>query len=197
VDSRSADFTLEQLRAQSPDACRSFILFHHATVYRFLAHLSRDSQAAEELTAEVFAAAWQALPSFDGRASLGTWLHRIAYTKFIDSRRGHSRSVARANAYAASGVKQEPPRDPLNGVELDEQASLLRDALAELSVVDRALVLMHYTQRLSFSEIASIVDEPEGTTKWRMSKLLKSLRAKLLEQQDGHAHTSGAAGIRS
>ena len=56
------------------------------SVYRFLVHLTRDEPRAEDLTQETFAAAWRGIGSFAGRSGLGTWLHRIAYGKFIDAR---------------------------------------------------------------------------------------------------------------
>lgn len=197
VDREASEIALELLRAQDPEACRALILRHHAPLYRFLAHLTHDARVAEELTAEVFAAAWKALPAFDGRSSLATWLHRIAYTKFIDSRRRESRHASRANGLAASGVQLVPARDPFAGLLLDESARGLREALAELPDSDRALVLMHYTQRLSYSDIAEVAGEPEGTIKWRMSRLLKTLREKLLETTDGDVQDIRPAGAKA
>ena len=38
----------------------------------------RDQALAEDMSQTVFVKAWQALPKFDGRASLSTWLYTIA-----------------------------------------------------------------------------------------------------------------------
>src|SRR6201987_1580438 len=42
--------------------------------YSFL----RDRESAEDVTQEVFIKIWRALPGYDGRASLSTWIYTIA-----------------------------------------------------------------------------------------------------------------------
>ncbi len=187
MDEQRRDSSHDALRAHDPDACRRFVLDHRDRVYAFLAHLTSDRALAEELTLDVFAAAWCALPAFDGRASLATWLHRIAYTKFLDRRRADARRAARANTLAVRGVQPTPPSDPLDGFQLNEQTARLRTLLSQLSDEDRALVLLHYTQRMSYADIAIAVGEPEGTVKWRISKILKQLRERLMETSNAHA----------
>lgn len=39
--------------------------------------LTRDGVEADEVVQEAFIAAWRGAAGFDGRAQLGTWLHRI------------------------------------------------------------------------------------------------------------------------
>ena len=78
------------MRAGHPEACAERVRGHYQAVYRLLVHLTRDVHQAEDLTQETFAAAWERIATFEGRATLATWLHRIAYTKFIDARRGRS-----------------------------------------------------------------------------------------------------------
>jgi RNA polymerase sigma-70 factor (ECF subfamily) len=184
VDPGFSDISVDRLRAGDPLACREMVLRHHAAIYRFLFHLGRDACLAEELTTDVFAAAWAGLAKFDGRSSVGTWLHRIAYTRFIDSARREARRQRHTACQGRCHNLRQPPADPADGVEWNDQARMLKDLLGGLSAGDRALVLMHYTQRMSYAEIASVVAEPEGTVKWRMSRLLRTLREKLLETND-------------
>lgn len=185
MDREFEDISLDLLRSRDAEACRGMVLRHHPPIYRFLAHLTRSAASAEELTCEVFATAWHALPDFDGRSSLATWLHRIAYTTFIDAQRRSSRFAAHLGRYAAEREGPAGGPAPPDGLETDERASRLRNALGRLSISDRALVLMHYTQGLSYSEIAIVVGEPAGTVKWRMSVLLRTLREALAELNDG------------
>src|SRR5919106_4708361 len=51
-------------------------------------------QDAEDVTQESFVAAWQALGEFDGRASIRTWLYRIATNRSLNARRSASRRPA-------------------------------------------------------------------------------------------------------
>ena len=83
----------QALRAGHPDACAELVRANYQPVYRFLVHLTRNVHEAEDLTQETFAAAWQRIGSFEGRATPTTWLYRIAYSKFIDARRSQRRAA--------------------------------------------------------------------------------------------------------
>lgn len=187
---------VDRAAAGEPAACREIIARHHPAVYRFLAHLTRDVREAEELTCDVFSAAWGRLAGFDGRSALSTWLHRIAYTKFIDSHRRGQREQRGIEAHARSAPRQEARADPLAGIEMDDRVRGVRAALDQIGDEERALVILHYTQRLSYSRIAEITGVPEGTIKWRISEVLKLLRRELSENNHdtGRGQPGWAAG---
>jgi RNA polymerase sigma-70 factor (ECF subfamily) len=69
--------------------------------YRMLGSL----QDAEDALQETLLAAWQGLREFEGRASLRTWLYRIATNRCLNARRSASRRPAKA--WNVPGV--EPP----------------------------------------------------------------------------------------
>src|SRR3954466_501902 len=97
-----------RVRGGDRAACNELVHAHHAALYRFLLHLARDAHAAEDLTQETFAAAWRNIGGFRGRASLSTWLHRIAYTKFVDWNR-RSRRVRPHGPDAAQELSNPGP----------------------------------------------------------------------------------------
>ena len=82
---------LNSLRAGRSEAFAELVRSHYQAVYRFLLHMVRDVHRAEDLTQETFATAWERMATFQGRSTLATWLHRIAYTKFIDGQRSDRR----------------------------------------------------------------------------------------------------------
>src|SRR6201984_1617490 len=51
---------------------------HAGRVYGLCLRMTRDVQLAEACTQDTFINAWRALPKFETRSSLSTWLHRIA-----------------------------------------------------------------------------------------------------------------------
>ena len=69
--------------------------------YRMLGSL----QDAEDVFQETLLAAWQGLGRFEGRASLRTWLYRVATNRCLDARRSASRRPAKE--WDVPGV--EPP----------------------------------------------------------------------------------------
>ena len=141
---------LKKLRQGRREAYEAVVLQHYRSVYRFMAYLTRDTGLAEELTQETFASAWASIDRFKGRASIGTWLHKIAYRKFIDS----TRSLQR-NAALMAGLKEEKNHarqtsNPLHRLTADEHSRLLYEAMSRLKSAEYIVVLLHYIQGLSF-----------------------------------------------
>jgi RNA polymerase sigma-70 factor (ECF subfamily) len=175
---------LDSLRAGQPGACAELVRIYYQRVYRFLVHLTHNVHEAEDLTQETFAAAWEAVAGFEGRATLSTWLHRIAYTKFIDAHRAEQRAQRMRQRYARAELLAT---DPLDGAMAADEARRLYQALYELDDSERTVLALHYLQGLSYSEMASVLDEPAGTVKWRTSVALHRLRALLQDEVLDHA----------
>jgi RNA polymerase sigma-70 factor (ECF subfamily) len=157
---------------------------HYQAVYRFLVHLTHDVHQAEDLTQETFAAAWEKSATFQGRANLATWLHRIAYTKFIDAQRAQRRAAGLRERLPAPAAS---PADPFDAAAADDEVRLLYGAMKVLDAPERALLVLHYLQGLSYREMASVLDEPTGTVKWRTTEALSRLRALLSDEVSDHA----------
>ena len=147
---------LSSLRAGRPEACAELIRDQYPTVYRFLVHLTRDVHQAEDLTQETFIAAWEKIATFEGRANLATWLHRIA-TKFIDARRAGTRGVSSASEPKV-GRRSDRHRDG------HDEANAVRECMG--LAVDRSCSCCHL-QGWAI-EMASVLDGPSGTVKWRV-----------------------------
>lgn len=174
---------LDEVRQGHSQAYAEVIRQNYQAIYRFLVHLTRDVHEAEDLTQDTFAAAWERIGQFEGRATFGTWLHRIAYTKFIDAQR-----AARRNARLQERVSdvRVSSGNPLDGVMAGEEAQHLYQALQGMESLERTLLVLHYLQGLSYSEMALVLDEPTGTLKWRTSVALDHLRS-LLTREVSHA----------
>jgi RNA polymerase sigma-70 factor, ECF subfamily len=175
---------LGNLRAGRSETCAALVRGYYQTVYRFLVHLTRDVHEAEDLTQETFAAAWEKSATFQGRSTLATWLHRIAYTKFIDAQRAARRG---ANMLQRLTSPLVGAADPLATVIAEDEAQHLYRALHGLDAPERTLVVLHYLQGLSYREMATVLDEPTGTVKWRTAVALQRLRAMLCDEVSDHA----------
>ena len=170
---------LKAIRAGSQEACADLVRTHYAAIYGFLLHLSGQVSTAEDLTQETFAAAWASIGSFRGRASLKTWLYKIAYGKFVDlKRRVKSHRAAtehlQNNARSSVGV-----RGPMDEAMTKERSTRVYAAVQELNTDEREVIVLHYFQGLSFREMAAVLDDPAGTVKWRTSRALGQLKMAL------------------
>ena len=68
-----------------------------------------------------------------------------------------------------------------------DEARRLYAVLDQLEPADRTLLVLHYLQGLSYREMASVLDEPSGTVKWRTREALNCLRILLVDEVPDHA----------
>jgi len=170
---------VKKLRQGRREAYETLICQHYKSIYRFMAYLTADVNLAEELTQETFAAAWENIDCFKGRASFKTWLHQIAYRKFIDSRRRLQRNDALMAKLKKEKFDARETLNPLHRLIADEHSRLLYEAICRLKASEYVVIVLHYIQGLSFRQMAKVLDEPVGTVKWQTSRTLKKLKAHL------------------
>ena len=81
----------------------------HAHCYRMLASL----HDAEDALQETLLKAWRAVPGFDGRSSVRTWLHRIATNACLDAIRRRPKRVLPMDYGPAAGATDSEPGVPV------------------------------------------------------------------------------------
>jgi RNA polymerase sigma-70 factor (ECF subfamily) len=166
---------VHRILAGDDQACAQLVKAHSGCIFRFLFHLCRDAHTAEDLAQETFAGAWMHLASFNGSSTLATWLHRIAYCKFVDWRRRSQRSSAVEQSLRTDQVRSAGPQ-PADQVQADEQSQALYRAIAALDQAGREVIILHYLQGLSYRQMSAVLAEPAGTVKWRTSRALAQLK---------------------
>lgn len=150
------------------------------TIYRRLARpvfglglrLLGSREAAEELTQDVFLAAWRKAGRFDpARGRLSTWLMAIAHNMAVDRLRRTSARIPSAvgglDEVAELGESEE---DSV----LDRQEA--QRILGGLSVRERRLIELAYFRGWTAREIAEADGIPLGTVKTRLRTVLIKLR---------------------
>ena len=144
-------------------------------VFRLAYSILKERSAAEDAAQESFMRIWKALPGFDGRAALGTWIYAITRnTCLMDLRRRRpmvslddpdSPDAISAAASIATGPGQDPERD-----------NLLR-LVARLPRNQQEAVRLFYLEDRSYESVAESLGMPLGTVK----NLLHRARKRLVE----------------
>ena len=93
---------LAALAAGDRGAAEQLVERTYRGVYSLLRRLCGDADLAADLTQETYRKAWDALSGFDRRAQFSTWLHRIAYTTFLNHLRRPHRLVPLEEKHEAS-----------------------------------------------------------------------------------------------
>lgn len=178
VRDRSERRLFQALREGRREAYEDVVEANYASIYRLLLFLTHNASLAEDMTQEVFAAAWAALQTFRGEASVKTWLRRIAYNLFVDSQRRRQREETLA------GRMSEDPAgtaaDPLSRIMQDEHLGRMYRAMEDLEGEERAVLLLHYLDGLSYREMARVLHQPAGTLKWITHQALEHLRTRVI-----------------
>ena len=144
---------------------------YSVTIYNYLLRLTQDQAASEDLLQEVFVAVWQGAKHFKGRASVKTWIFRIAHNQAISWIRRQQPVLPHTDRLGLASVTGNPEKDISIAWDVDQ----LMLAMERLSPNHRAVVELAFVQGLSYSEIGQIMSCPVGTVKSRMSYALKNL----------------------
>jgi RNA polymerase sigma factor (sigma-70 family) len=165
--------TLEERFVEGDEAAlRAAFEAHGGLVHTLCKRLVGDD--AEDLTQQVFVAAWQGRHGFDpSRGSLSSWLAGISRFKAIDHLRARGRRVVLVSEDHGAPATVES--------RVDEVADRLvvNLALADLPPERRHVLELAFFEDLSHGDIAERTGLPLGTVKSHVRRGLASLKAAL------------------
>jgi len=166
-----------RLRAGDPAAAQDLVERYAPRLHAMLVHLCQgDHDQAAEFTQEAFARAWERLNQFAGDSSFYTWLYRLARNRAIDllaRKRPLARDLAQHAAFNNAASSEATPSQATARAEL---VAAVRDALAQLDVEAREIILLRDFDQLDYEAIAQTLGIALGTVKSRLSRARGALR---------------------
>ena len=164
---------LELVRAERRDEAIALLLpAFRRKIFGLAYSFLRDREAAEDVTQEVFIKVWRALPGFDGRASVSTWIYTIARNASLSALRARRPQSSLSDPEVMEAVESTNPV-PSADVTV-ERAALLR-LVDQLPTKQRQVIMLFYMEARSHEEVAAMLAMPVGTVK----TLLHRARARL------------------
>jgi RNA polymerase sigma-70 factor (ECF subfamily) len=151
------------------------VLAYKDRVFRLAYSILKDRAAAEDAAQETFVRVWKALPGFDGRAALGTWIYAITRNTCLMELRRRRPTVSFDDPdsteaqHAAASIATGPAEDP-------ERDNLLR-LVETLPRNQQEAVRLFYLEDRSYETVAEQLGMPLGTVK----NLLHRARKRLME----------------
>jgi RNA polymerase sigma-70 factor, ECF subfamily len=122
----------------------------------------REPALAQDLAQVAFLKLWQALPQFDGRAALSTWLYTIARNTCLSALRARGRTVS-VDAVAVDNMCDDSAgHDTMEAAEAEYDVARLLDELPEPY---RRVVMLFYLEERSCESVAQLLGIPQGTVK--------------------------------
>ena len=183
-------FVLE-LKAGSEAAFASLIAQYSRPVYSLIARSLRDPADAADVTQEVFVKVFRNIHSFQGGASLRTWIYRIAVHEASNQRRWWSRHKQQeltlddtresddGESFSLGDLLPARGASPFENVSRAQTRERVEAALHAIPEVFRTAVVLREIEGFAYEEIAEILQTNVGTVKSRLMRGRAALREAL------------------
>ncbi len=166
------------LAAQAGDqaAFGALVERHGDALFRWLWHLTRRHDLAEDLTQETLLRAFTRLSQFEAGTNFRGWLFRIGHNAHANWCRSRARrreeSLTQGVEGTSPGGRRTDTRalDPTAHLEDDDTRGHLLALLDGMPADYRQALLMRVEGELSFKEIGEIAGVSEETARWRVFK---------------------------
>lgn len=146
---------------------------------------------ARDAVQEAFLSAFKAIGRFDGKSKISTWLHRIVVNSALMRLRKKSSKMEESlepllPKFLEDGHRENPgtawPESPEKTVGREQMRHTVRQAIDQLPVKYRSVVLLRDIEELSGEEAGEILGLTPNAVKVRLHRARRALR-ELLDPQ--------------
>jgi RNA polymerase sigma factor (sigma-70 family) len=163
------------VREKSESAFHALVERHARWMFAAAFRQLRDRQLAEDATQAAFIVLFQKANAMPSNTKFSTWLFSVL--QFTVKNLGRSRRRRKFHEFRAAARSAKPVSDP--AVVSDDVADRLDAAVAALSSLDRATILLRFYQNLPFDQIARSLGISEAAARKRTHRAIHVLRRKL------------------
>lgn len=178
-----SDVQLVQLALRTPDAYLYLIKRYETKLTRYIHRVtSVTGEEAEDLLQEIFIKVYRNLNGFNQKLKFSSWIYRIAHNEIINygyKKRALPNMVQMDSPDVnASFVTAEASNEEkaISDLELKEFHERMMQALLDLPLKYREVLVLRFFDEKSYGEISDILRKPEGTVATLISRAKKKFR---------------------
>ncbi|MCA9038092.1 MAG: sigma-70 family RNA polymerase sigma factor [Planctomycetaceae bacterium] len=148
----------------------------------------REPEAVDDVMQNIAMAIVRQKQMLDEVNRVGAWLYQVAVRQVLMYRRttGRKRKLQdRLNEGFASPVVDRSIATPEQRVIAAETQQNVRNALDQLTELDRQILMLKYEDNWSYRELADLLGVKEDTIEYRLTKARKNLRCVLTQMGEG------------
>src|SRR6478672_8361931 len=184
MDATEAAAVLARARQGDSEAFRALVERHSRSVFRLAFRMTGNEQDAEDVVQESFLRAYKQLGRFESRANFGTWLYRIVSNCSVDLMRSKQarHDQVRGDSLDQEGAVELPAANSPGPERIAQSAEIdrrVRDALQELSPLERAAFTLRHYEGRSIDEISATLGLGTSAAKHSVFRAVKKLRVAL------------------
>jgi len=179
---------IEACQRGESEAFRALFERHKDKVYSIALRYSGDGAVAQDIAQETFLKLFTGLRTFRGESDFSSWLYRLVVNSCLDQKRKTRRFMPLLDE--ALAMLRTPGISALDEVVRAEVSGHVRTVVDGLADEQRMLIVLRYTQCLSYDEIARILGSTSGTIASRLNRIHRTLErrlARFARGKDKHA----------
>lgn len=156
-------------------------------LYNFARWLTQDTAEAEDLVQETYAKALRGFSSFQLGTNFRAWMYRILRNSFLSSRTGLKTMVV-LDGESDETLLPAESTTPESILITQQNRESVQQALADLPVPFREILLLCEVEEMSYQEIAETLGIAMGTVMSRLYRARMALRDMLRTNHEGGRH---------
>ncbi|GAA0123690.1 RNA polymerase sigma factor [Clostridium faecium] len=163
------------------DSFNTIVNKYELMVVKFVYNILKQKEASEDITQEVFITVYNKLYMYNKKFKFSNWILQIAKNKTIDYIRKHNK-ICESNideAYHLSSKDMSPEQI----AEYKETKEDIKKYIDKLNENDKQILILRYSQNLTFSDIAEILKMTESTVKGRYYRIRENYKAYVKEKE--------------
>lgn len=174
-------------KAGEQQAFSDLVSAYEGKIYNLALRYMGNREDALDASQEVFLRMYRFLSGFQEDSSVSTWLYRICVNVCKDLLAKRARRNEQPLEYGEEGKEHceteisDARYEPAQLAESREMQRVLREAIDQLPVSQREMILLRDIRGLSYEEIGQVLSLEEGTVKSRLFRARAQLRKKLLQ----------------
>ena len=158
-------------------ACELLVVRYQKPVFNAALRLLRNPEDAKDVAQTTFLKAFGHLADYDPTFKFYSWIYRIAVNEaltFLGSRKSFEK---------ISGEEPDGTPGPERQVEGEQLRQAIEDALMEIKVEMRSVIVLRHVLHLSYKDMSDMLKLPEKTVKSRLYEARQLLRDRLLQSE--------------
>lgn len=161
---------------------------HAPRIYRFIFLKTGNKNDTEDLTHEVFLAAWRTIKTYSAQEHIPftSWLYHIARNRVIDYYRKTKKNISldeilKGNTLPAELVSTTH-HSIMNALHTKFEMQAIINAIGRLNDDQQNVIIMRYVEDLSSEEIGNAIGKTAGAVRLIQHRALKQLQIIIKER---------------